>query len=386
MKRLTRSLCVLLPTVTVAVLVGMGTPGQAVEKTFSGSAQVDYLVVATRPEAREITFDGFTTELSLKVNVDVNDHLAFGVKTCYACHGFELGMAYMDVRVSDALIVRAGRFTPSFGDFPERHDPANHRTSDKPLPYDMGRMLRLRDWNMSVLPAPYVDNGIELRGTVELSEKVDFDYAAYVIGGLRGNSDALDVDFIQSRSPALYYVDNNSQPTVGGRLAIASRFGDLGALTVGASAMWGRYDPDNKLEALVLGGDLVLKLERWILRMEYLVRRTDMAVPKDAATSLAYGPGSDGYEDFSLKEGWYVETEYPIFSGFDIVGRFDGMRRRGNVPTSSSLRSDSLLLRYTLGLAWAPMSWLRVKTSVEVYDFSDFEDEVGVHLGLVGAF
>ena len=38
-----------------------------------------------------------------------------------------------------------GRFTPSFGDFPVRHDPANHRTNDKPLPYDMGRMLHIRD-------------------------------------------------------------------------------------------------------------------------------------------------------------------------------------------------------------------------------------------------
>jgi hypothetical protein len=29
---------------------------------------------------------------------------------------------------------------------------------------------------------------------------------------------------------------------------------------------------------------------------------------------------------------------------------------------------------------------LRLETSVEVYDFSDFEDEVAVHLGIAGPF
>lgn len=351
------------------VVLGVGARTYAVERTFSGSVQLDYLLLPTELDGRDETFDGFTAEVSLKANVDVNDHLGFSVKACYGCHGFEMGMAYMDVRVNDAFTVRAGRFTPSFGDFPVRHDPANHRTSDKPLPYDMGRMVRLREWNMSVLPAPYVDNGVELRGTVPLGETVDLDWAAYVIGGLRGSADALDVDFIQSRSPALYYVDNNSEPTVGGRLAVSTRFPELGALTIGASAMWGRYDTDGELDALVLGADVVLKLERWVLRLEYLIRRTEMAVPASEADRLAtfrYGPASDGsFDDFSLKEGWYAETEYPVISGLDVVARFDGMRRRGNVAISSALRDDSLMLRYTLGLSWSPMTWLRVKASAE---------------------
>ena len=66
------------------------------------------------------------------------------VKVCVACHGLEVGMAYVDLRAADELNVRVGRFTPAFGSFPLRHDPANHRTSDKPLPYDMGRMLALQ--------------------------------------------------------------------------------------------------------------------------------------------------------------------------------------------------------------------------------------------------
>ena len=124
------------------------------DHNFAGSVQTNYLWVATDPDAREQTFDGFTNELSLKVAVDFSDAVSANIKLCYGCHGVELGMAFTDLRVLDELNFRAGRFSPSFGDFPLRHDPANHLTADKPLPYDMGRMLRLREFNLSVLPAP----------------------------------------------------------------------------------------------------------------------------------------------------------------------------------------------------------------------------------------
>ncbi|MFT5431242.1 MAG: hypothetical protein ACI9OJ_001921, partial [Myxococcota bacterium] len=98
-------------------------------------------------------------------------------------------------------------------------------------------------------------------------------------------------------------------------------------------------------------------------------------------------PGADGeFDNFSLKEGWYIETSYPVYQGLDLIARFDGMRRRGNVSRTSELRSDSVVLRYTLGAAYAVIPQFRIKLSGEFYDFSDFDDEVGLHLGVVGAF
>ncbi len=38
---------------------------------------------------------------------------------------------------------------------------------------------------------------------------------AYVVGGFRASAQATDVDWLQSRSPAFYYVDNNSRPSAG---------------------------------------------------------------------------------------------------------------------------------------------------------------------------
>ena len=178
------------------------------------------MAVPSESVARKLALDAATAEVSLKVTQDFGDRMSAAIKLCVACHGIETGMAYFDLRVADELSFRVGRFTPQFGAFPIRHDPANHRTSDKPLPYDMGRMLRLTDWNMGILPSPWVDNGLEVSGSHFFSEAVQLDYAAYAIGGPRAGNDAADFDYKASRSGELYYVDNNSRPSVGARLAL----------------------------------------------------------------------------------------------------------------------------------------------------------------------
>jgi hypothetical protein len=133
------------------------------DRNFAGSVQGSYLYIHDK-KPRDIALDGFVTEASLKIAVDFSDHISTNVKVCFGCHGFEVGMAYIDLTIVDEARFRVGRFSPSFGDFQLRHDPANHRTVDKPLPYDMGRMVRLREWNEGIMPAPYVDNGVEFGG------------------------------------------------------------------------------------------------------------------------------------------------------------------------------------------------------------------------------
>jgi len=355
---------------------------------FAGSAQLDMLYLPTSDHARDLSLDGFTTELSLKLAADVTDSVSVEVKTCFACHGFELGSAYVDVRPIEAVRLRAGKFVPRFGDFPQRHDPANHLTSDKPLPYDMGRMVRLREWNMSVLPAPYVDNGFEANVHHNIGEHVEMDYTAFVLGGLRGGNEAMDVDFIQSRTPALYYVDNNSEPSVGGRLeALFVIMREL-TVTLGGSTLYGHYDPNRALDILIVAGDFVLRLWSVTVRAEVIARRTKMALGASPEDTLQYGPGADGvYDPYSLKAGFYVEVDTPLFGGVEAVARVDGMRRHGNVLLGSPLRSVSAVLRYTFGLNYLfAADTFRLKFSGAFYDFSDFSDEVALHLGLVGAF
>jgi hypothetical protein len=357
------------------------------ETNFAGSIQTNYMWVTTDADARQRALDGFTNELSLKAAVDLSDHVSANVKLCYGCHGVELDMAFVDLRVVDALSFRVGRFNPSFGDFPLRHDPANHRTADKPLPYDMGRMLRMREWNMGVMPSPYVDHGLEINGTHWFGRLVQLDYAAYVVSGFRSGQDDVDLDWMLSRS--VYYIDNNSQPAVGGRLAITMDLSAFALMTIGASGMTGQSDPKRVRNYAIVGLDAYLRLSSFELRGEYLIRRTQIPIDVGPDSRYRYGPASDGVgdeDDFFLKDGFYVEATAPLLERLELVGRFDGLRRVGNVVVNSPLRYRSAILRYTAGVNVVFDASVRLKLSAELYDFTDFKDEVTANLGLVAAF
>jgi len=376
--------------VAFAMLVVLTTMrmARAIERNFAGSAQLNYMLVPTAEHlnAREYGFDGFTTEAALKAAVDVTERLSANVKVCFGCHGFELGMAHFDFRVADELSFRVGRFSPSFGAFNLRHDPANHRLSDKPLAYDMGRMLRLFDWNLGVLPSPFPDNGIELSGQHWFGEKFALDWAGFAVAGFKGDATSVDLDFKQSRTPALYYVDNNARPTVGGRLAATLKFGGSSDLTFGASGMYGNYDPENERSYAIVGADLTLRVHRTNVRLEWLARRTQMDVSDPARFKYAV-PRSGG--DFFVKHGAYFEVEQPLTSSVDLIGRIDGLYRAGNVLAASTLTRETSVVRWTLGTTITVERALKIKASGELWSFSDADDDghhnaVSLNLGLVG--
>lgn len=374
----------------LAALVSRSGEALAVDRTFAGSAQVDYHLVPSQRGANgsAISFDGFTAEASLKLAVDLNDHLSANVKVCYGCHGFEADMAYVDLRVVDELNFRLGRMSPSFGAYNLRHDPANHRLSDKPLPYDMGRMLRMREWNMGVLPSPFPDNGVEIDGTHWFGQGAQLDYAVYLVSGFKAQRDADDLDFTQSRSGSAYYVDNNGRPTAGARLAVTAKLSSVTDLTAGGSAMHGTFDPANDLRYTILGGDVSLRVVRTSVRFEYLVRRQDFDTSDPTRFKYAV-PANRG--DFFAKHGAYAEIEHPLGDRVDVVVRVDGMLRVGNVLVGSPLEQESSVGRLTLGSSFAVDPNLRLKGSTELWGFSDRDErghvrEVSFHVGAVATF
>ncbi|MBL8714812.1 MAG: hypothetical protein JNL79_02385 [Myxococcales bacterium] len=380
--------------VLLGVLVSFARRVGAVERNFAGSGQFDYHYVVNGQSPGGITpRDGFTTELALKVAVDVTDKVSANVKVCYGCHGFEVPMAHLDYRVADELNFRVGRFSPSLGAFNLRHDPANHRLSSKPLIYDMGRMLRKNEWNMGVLPSPFPDNGVEVSGTHWFGESVQLDYALYAVSGFKAASDATDLDFQLNRQP--YYTDNNSRPTVGGRLALTFKLGEASDLTVGGSSQYGTFDPDRKQSYWFYGADASLRLSRTNIRVEWLARRQtfDASDP----TRFAYVVPKDG-GDFFVKQGGYAEIEHPLGKKVDGVFRYDVMYRTGNVLVGSELRRQSAVQRFTVGAMVTVDRAFRVKASTEIWQFSDPEPgdklaprsdvshAVAFHLGVVGTY
>lgn len=377
--------------------LGVLTPfvARAIDLNLAGSLQVDYLFTpftVNDPRPPRSTFDGFTNELSLKLAVDITRHTSANVKACYGCHGFEVGMAYVDFRVADEFNLRFGRFSPTFGEFGLRHDPGNHRLSDKPLPYDMGRMLRLFDWNRSVLPSPYVDNGIEISGTHFFGNRVQVDYAAYVVAGLRADSNTpYDIDWTSMHSS--YYIDNNSEPSFGGRLGFNARLADRVNLTVGGSGMYGAYDNQGKLHYLVLGADLYLRVHRTNIRAEYLVRRTEMYGQAQSRFEYAVLPGANGALPerlFQVRDGWYIEVEQPVSRTVDLILRWDGMRRWGNTAPGSALDFAAGVSRWTLGAQWSILRGYRIKASAQHYQWwglrNNTTQDWAFHLGAVATF
>ncbi len=380
-------------TVSLVVLVVVGGLGYRVEPVrsqewnYAGSLQGSYQNVVTQEDGRDLSLDQFIAELTFKIAVDFDDNISANVKACYGCHGFEVDQAFLDLRVADELNFRVGRFNPSFGEFPLRHDPANHDTVNKPLPYDMGRAVRFRDYNIAVLPAPYVDTGIEINGTHFFGDVAQFDYAAYVVGGLRGNADGFDVDFLQSRTPGFYYIDNNSSPAFGGRALLTFTLGDAGLLSLGGSGMFGYYDPDRTLSYAIVGTDLVLRLGDFDFRAEYLVRRSEFALGSEPEQRFRFGPGAGNeFSDYFLLHGFYGEASVRVIEELELFGRMDGLYRAGNVPATSPLRSESLVLRYSAGGQISVNDYVRIKLQADYYDFSDFGDEVALSTALAGSF
>jgi hypothetical protein len=295
-------------------------------------------------------------------------------------------MAYFDYRLADEFNLRVGRFSPTFGAFNLRHDPANHYLSDKPLIYDMGRMLRSREWNQGVLPSPFPDNGVEIDGTHWFGTALQFDYAVWAVSGFKADQAAFDIDFQQSHTS--YYIDNNAEPAVGGRLGATFRLGSSSDLTLGASGQYGHLDPNRKISYAIVGSDLSLRIDRTDLRLEYLIRREQ--VNEDNPAALRYDVnGSAG--DFFVKQGGYAELKVPLTSDVYLIGRFDGMYRVGNLPKLSPLSDRSSVTRYTLGTMFAFTTGLRAKISGELWDFSDPDiegrhGEFTWHAAVVGTY
>jgi hypothetical protein len=382
-------LAIAIGVATILVAVLASTRAHAIERNFAGSAQLDYFLVPAEPSTpARTTFDGFTAEVALKLAVDVSDHLSANVKMCHGCHGFELPMAYFDYRVRDELNFRIGRFSPSFGAFNVRHDPANHATSSKPLPYDMGRMLRMHEWNLGVIPSPFPDNGIEIGGTHWFGDRAQMDYAVYAVSGFKADEGAPDIEWQHSTSLYGQLQDNNGRPAGGARWALTLKLGDANDVSGGASVMYGTYDPENRVAYLIAGVDMAARLGRTQIRFEYLMRRQSFL--NDG--SMTYKePIAIGAIQVFDKHGAYLEIERAMSDSLTLVARADGLYRVGNEPTNSLLPTRAAIFRYTGGATLAVIPGWRVKASAELWAFSDdppiHQDlELALHLALVGTF
>jgi hypothetical protein len=332
-------------------------PAAALEPMLSGSASLDYRSVSgpTAPQNPSVLgINGLTLEVAQKVVVDVGHGVSFTAKACGGCHGLELDQAYGEVHFKPLFNFRVGRINVPFGEFTVRHDPSNFSTPSKPLPYAMGDMLNYsrEGFNLGIVPAPYVDNGLEVFGSLSLGDTVQLDYTVYGIKGLAGDN---DLDFASSRT----YVDNNKLPAFGARLVLTGE-----DWAIGASGNAGTYDPKDQLWYLMAGLDFYLRLGPVVLRAEALGRRTDL------------DPTAQGYpytlvDRWFLKAGWYAQVDWTPHPQLSVVLRSDGLQRFGMpLPESELTRPTVGVQRQTLALLVRANEHLAVKLDYELWTFS----------------
>ena len=212
------------------------------------------------------------------------------MKVCYGCHGFELPMVYFDFRVADELNFRVGRFSPSFGAFNLRHDPANHRTQRQAAALRHGAHApAAASGTWACCPSPFPDNGVEINGTHWFGERVQLDYAAYAVSGFRAPTGSADLAWALSQTRGGNLIDNNGRPAGGGRVVTTFRVGEGNDVTVGGSVMYGTWDPRIASPTDRRRRRGRRASARTQLRLRYLVRRQTYA-PDPAGAVQAGDP------------------------------------------------------------------------------------------------
>ncbi len=325
--------------------------------TFSGSAAADYRFISgPRPPGNpsSLGIANLNLEVAAKVVAEVGHGVSFSVKACGGCHGLELDQAYGEVRVRDEFNVRVGRINVPFGEFNVRHDPSNFSTPSKPLMYAMGDMLQYgpEGFNLGIVPAPYVDNGVEVLGSFSLGAHTQFDYAAYLVKGLVGSN---DIDFVSSRR----YLDNNTLPAAGARLVLTGE-----QWAVGASVSGGTYDERDQLTYLMAGLEAYARLGAFTVRAEAVGRRTDL---DPTATGYAY----QLIDAWFLKVGWYAQVDWAVHPKVSVIVRSDGLHRFGMpLPFSDLTSTSSGVQRQTLAVLGRVTENLAVKADYELWTFT----------------
>lgn len=333
---------------------------QAADVLLSGSAAIDYRFI-TGPNAPSnpspLGITGLTAELAQKAVAEVGHGVSFSVKVCAGCHGLEVDQAAAELRFKRFFNVRAGRLNVPFGEFGVRHDPTNFTTPSKPLPYAMGDMLFYGSdgFNLGIVPAPYVDNGVEVFGSLSLGTTTQLDYSAYVVKGLVGEN---DLDFASSRQ----FLDANRLPAGGARLVLTGT--DWG---VGSSFSAGTADARDQRWYLMGGVDVFLRLGSFTVRAEALARRTDL----DPTASYRF----ELIDPWFLKAGWYAQVDWEVLPKLVAIFRTDGLQRLGMPLPESNLSPSAGVQRQTLAVLVRVNDHAGLKADYELWSFQGNGDE-----------
>jgi hypothetical protein len=128
------------------------------------------------------------------------------------------------------------------------------------------------------------------------------------------------------------------------------------------------------------GADFQIQLQKMNIKGEYLRRNTSL--PDPAIANPKYGL----IDPFFVKEGGYLNLEYPLNKNQELLYSIDFLHRTGNLSSGSALTDNSWVLRNRFGYNRYFGSGLIIKINIEYWNFTDFIHEVAVRTGAVFSF
>ncbi|WP_421765516.1 hypothetical protein [Ekhidna sp.] len=258
--------------------------------------------------------------------------------------------AYADYKVSEAFVIRSGKFLVPAGQFNEYL-----------YPEYLNKTVSRAYVNREIAPSAWGEVGVQVRGRLgDNSEMTPF-YAVYVVNGLNGDSGS-----------GIRDLRGNDRDTKGGNdnKAFGGAFGvDFGDdITVAANYYSGKYTPDNELNLAILGASFYMNKEKYSLWGEYHM-----------ANQEAYNDATDPTSGFTelKKNGFYVQGGYMITDKLEPILRYDAIALDGAPDADRS--------RITLGANYYLAETAVVKVNYELVsdDGADLDDNVfGVQLSV----
>ncbi|WP_420318906.1 hypothetical protein [Ekhidna sp.] len=257
--------------------------------------------------------------------------------------------AYADYKVSEAFVIRSGKFLVPAGQFNEYL-----------YPEYLNKTVSRAYVNREISPSAWGEVGVQVRGRLGSGDGATPFYSVYVVNGLNGETSSI-------RS-----LRGNDRDTRGGNdnKAFGGAFGvDVGDdITVSANYYSGKYTPDNELNLSIIGASFYMNKEKYSLWGEYHM-----------ADQEAYNDFTDpSLGSVTLKKnGFYVQGGYMFTDKLEPIVRYDAISLDGAPEDDRS--------RITLGANYYLAETAVVKVNYELVsdDGADGDDNVfGVQLSI----
>lgn len=215
----------------------------------------------------------------------------------------DLRYGYADYKISEALVIRSGKFLVPAGEFNEYL-----------YPEYLNKTVSRAYVNREIAPSAWGEVGVQVRGRINEEANVTPFYAIYVVNGLNGESGA-GIRSLRGNSRDTD-TGSNKNKAVGGEIGL-----DLGDdITMSTNYYSGKYSSDNELNLSILGASFYMNKEKFSLWGEYHMAMQD-----------AYNDATDVTSGITTlnKSGFYVQGGFMITEKLEPIVRFDAISLDG---------------------------------------------------------